>query len=57
MDKKDITICGFCKHWDYGYCLLHYDYGELVERDSCNDWEGEDWYEKKNSVLYGKNYE
>ena len=39
MEKKGIEICGFCKYWDDGYCSLHSGYGELVEKDTCNDWE------------------
>jgi len=40
MDK-DTTICGLCDYYDSDmcFCLLHLDYGELVEMDTCDDWE------------------
>lgn len=39
--NKDKMICGLCKHYDDNteYCLLHPSYGELVRRDTCQDFE------------------
>ena len=41
MNKTDTMICGLCEHFDsdMGFCILHPEYGELCERDSCDDWE------------------
>lgn len=34
-------ICGTCKNYKswYGFCRKHPEYGELVEEDTCSDWE------------------
>lgn len=34
-------ICGNCKNYDSDTCLcaIHPEYGELVEEDTCDDWE------------------
>ena len=40
--KKDIFICGFCKHHDsdINYCSAKGEYG-IYEEDTCDGWEGE----------------
>lgn len=40
----DEYICGLCDHYDSDICLciIHPEYGELVEMDTCSDWEGDD---------------
>ena len=40
--KKDICICGFCKHYDSdnSYCMARGEH-EIYEEDTCDGWEGE----------------
>lgn len=40
MDKTDTMICGLCQFYDSDmcFCLLHTEYGELCERDTCDDY-------------------
>lgn len=37
----DTMICGLCRFYDseYCYCERHLNWGELCERDSCDDYE------------------
>ena len=30
--------CGKCTHYDGKYCMLHPEYGEVVDRDTCKDY-------------------
>ena len=40
MDK-DTYICGNCAHYSKTcFCILHPEYGELVEKDTCFDYKG-----------------
>jgi len=32
-------ICGTCENYDDCFCDKHPEYGELVEKDTCKDWE------------------
>ena len=40
MDK-DYDICGLYKWYDsdMGYCEKHLNYGEMVEMDTCDEYE------------------
>jgi len=33
-------ICGNCKSYDCDecFCVIHPEWGEMVEMDSCDDW-------------------
>ena len=31
-------ICDNCVHYDGKYCMLHLEYGEVVDRDTCKDY-------------------
>jgi len=31
-------ICGTCTHYDGKYCMLHLEYGEVCEKDTCKDY-------------------
>lgn len=47
LDNPEDHTCGTCKHYeDYDLipcnCMLHPEYGELVEKDTCKDWEEDD---------------
>ena len=37
----DTMICGLCDHYssDMCFCALHPEWGELVEMDTCDDYE------------------
>ncbi|MCK4320974.1 hypothetical protein KAX08_00425 [candidate division WOR-3 bacterium] len=36
-------ICGTCEHYDdICFCLIHPEWGEIVEKDSCDDWREDD---------------
>ena len=39
--NREYDICGLCKHYDSDipYCDIHPEYGELCERDTCDDYE------------------
>ena len=42
MDNNtDTMICGLCKWFDSDMCFCerHTEYGEMVEMDSCSDYE------------------
>lgn len=41
MKTLNDPICGNCKHYngDTLLCDKHPEYGELVEQDTCKDWE------------------
>ena len=41
MDKNvDTMICGLCKWYDSDmlFCDIHLNWGELVEKDTCDDY-------------------
>ena len=36
-------ICGTCGHYDdICFCLIHPEWGEMVEQDTCDDWKDEE---------------
>ena len=39
--NREYDICGLCKFYDpdMGYCEKHLNWGELVEMDTCDDYE------------------
>jgi len=39
-NNTDTMICGLCKFYDSDmcYCEKHLNWGELCERDSCEDY-------------------
>ena len=41
IEDKDTMICGLCKWYDSDmcYCEKHLNWGELVEMDTCDDYE------------------
>ncbi len=36
--NNDTMICGNCAHYDGRYCMVHSEYGEMVEKDNCDDY-------------------
>ena len=39
--NKAYNVCGLCKWYDsdMGYCEKHLNWGEMVEMDTCDDYE------------------
>ena len=31
-------ICSNCAHYDGRFCMVHSEYGEVCERDNCDDY-------------------